>query len=218
MRERPILFSGPMVRAILSGTKTKTRRPMRLDPDAWTFLRMQDGYRDGDLRAVFEHDSGDVVVGIRAPSAPGDRLWVRETWAACQLVRDIADEGQSVSVEPGRHDHLAYRADDGDDIVGPWRPSIHMPRWASRIALEVTGVHVERLQGITEDDARAEGVVQTEAGGYVVRGAAHDSPTMHIADPRLAFTLAWDETYGGTASAWNANPRVWVVSFRRVSP
>lgn len=154
MKERPILFSAPMVRAILDGTKTQTRRVVKHrhlafiggkgqenDPSAWGFGA---GVQNESYRLVCPY-------GI-----PGDRLWVKETW------------------HPGgpenNHDGVIYRATDpGWDDSGSglrWRPSVFMPRWASRITLEISSVRVERLQDITEEDARAEGAESWQANPW----------------------------------------------------
>jgi hypothetical protein len=225
-RERPILFSGAMVRAILAGRKTMTRRVVPIgwrgrragiefvggrgmedDPESW-------GYADeyGDYYTLA---NGDPLYVIPCPYGQrGDRLWVRETWAA-------------------HGDYVAYRA-DGEDAGTRWRPSIFMPRWASRITLEVTGVRVERLQAITEEDARAEGV---EPAMYAESWSAYDPTTegypTFFAEPEAgryenvrhhpakpmettleAFRRLWNEINGKRAP-WDSNPWVWVVSFRR---
>lgn len=187
--QRPILFSGEMVRAILSGRKTQTRRAIRgQDPDV-----------DADLRCPY--------------GAPGGRLWVRETFAADP---DHPDALTMPEYEGGQNPgHLLYRADarkfgsptlmiNGNDVDRiRWRPSIFMPRWASRITLEVQGVRVERVQAITEDDARAE-------------GAGLRSPTGHaVGSARENFAMLWDRINAERAP-WSSNPWVWVVVFRSV--
>ena len=157
MTEKPILFSGPMVRAILDGRKTMTRRTHRIE---------------------------------------ADRLWVRETWSY--------DEPQVI-----------YRADYNGDVPpeGKWRPSIFMPRKFSRITLEATGVRVERLQEITEEDAIGEGVFD---GGCLNCGGTQpcgcDNP---VPDARDSFIWIWDSLNGKTYP-WASNPFVWVIEFRRV--
>jgi hypothetical protein len=179
MKERPILFSGPMVRAILEGRKTQTRRVIKpVQPRA-----------DGRWPAG-RNPIDDCPYG-----ASGDRLWVRETWGHC-------DGG------------TCYRASEADSVLpddGRWRPSIHMPRWASRIALEVTDVRVEPLNSVSEEDAKSEGVTipsydrdlkPVEVDGFV-SGAA-----------RIAFKELWANING--LDSWDANPWVWVISFKRV--
>ncbi|MEK9646497.1 MAG: hypothetical protein VW547_13230 [Alphaproteobacteria bacterium] len=219
-REPPILFSGPLVRAVLRDVdpKTQTRRLVVArgvdDIGKWNFLRMQDGYPDGVPRAVFE--DGEEPIGIRCPyGAPGDRLWVRETHAQAGTGR------------------VFYRADDGT-TAPRWTPAIHMPRALSRIDLEVTAVRVERLQDITEEDARAEGVCRENVPAMlpsiavlaaqareVIHGTGHTSadPTVWpvARDYRDLFMLAWTAINGERAS-WQSNPWVWAIDFKRVRP
>jgi hypothetical protein len=181
MTERPIMC-GPLVRAILDGTKTQTRRKVRLgrwqveerdDGSPWPW--MYDEKRDGDswLRCAY--------------GRPGDRLWVREAW--------LTVDGESAF----------YRADYAPDAKGErdhgvsWRPAMFMPRWASRIELEVTDVRVELLQDINAEDAWREGVAY--------------SPDV---DPVQGYRELWEQLHG--PGAWDANPWVWVVSFVRVKP
>lgn len=193
MKERPILFSGPMVRAILDGRKTQTRRPY--NPKAG-FPR-----EDGEVTPTTADawtDYGPCPIG-----QPGDRLWVRETWTTTQYGKPV------------------YRADsrDRDGYFWPsvandpkgvlWKPSIHMPRWASRITLEIVRVSVERVQDITEEGARAEGVTIGEDRSHSF--AEHGLPYRPHAD---AFHDLWQSIYG----TWDANPWVWAVEFRRVKP
>jgi hypothetical protein len=198
MTERPILFSAPMVRALLAGTKTQTRRAVKPQP-----VQQREGWSwwSKALGAGHLHTAADAMVRLMEPycpyGAPGDRLWVRETWA-----RDDEDAA------------LFYRADVGtgneaDDWqhnidVGAsgyrWRPSIHMPRAASRITLEITAVRVERLQDISEADAFAEGIP-----GNLLHRAQGWAPR--------AYRLLWEQING--AGSWDANPWVWVVEFRR---
>jgi hypothetical protein len=205
MKERPILFSGPMVRAILDGSKTQTRRvvkPVRryehnniCRPDL-----VEDPY------AVWWHGVSENVgcFQICPHGAPGDRLWVRETFAmnkakAGPPVVYRADHGEAQSVFVERP-HSA----EWDVVVTRWRPSIFMPRAASRILLEITDVRVQRLQEISEGDARAEGVTpnafeQTSDnwGGVLYR--------------RL-----WEQING--PGSWDANPWVWAITFQMLEP
>jgi hypothetical protein len=181
VKERPILFSAPMVRALLAGTKTQTRRAWRVQPPAGVPV----GWVPGETKQPY--------------GWPGDRLWVRETF--CDDWKDSRG--------------LLYRADAGMDAdmfdAGcKWRPSIHMPRAASRITLEVTGVRVERLRWISEVDALAEGITWSDRfQGYHVEDGTH----FHCDDPRQSYFSLW-EAINGPGSV-EANPWVWVVEFRR---
>lgn len=199
-RERPILFSAPMVRAILEGRKTQTRRILKRQPPddwaptvGWYSPAIED--RTGELVPGPEiFGASDEDWGLRCPyGAPSDRLWVKETFA----------EGDSFN-RP-----FVYRADATE--APHWSPSIHMPRCASRITLEVTGVRVEALGQMSYHDALAEGIYQDSAGFHWKEPA----PTLGWPDPRHAFADLW-ETINGKGSV-NANPWVWVIEFRRVS-
>lgn len=223
MKERPILFSAPMVRSILAGTKTQTRRVVKIDgldfggcngdslddPSCW-------GLEDEDGRwwGLAEGVAVDKV--FRSPyGQPGDRLWVREATHRRPMLNLLT--GEPLAPE---HDGGAYTADD-EDVLNPdgfdiawWYsrracPSIHMPRWASRITLDITGVRVERLQDISEADALAEGIVQLHDGGYGLPAGEH----YHSADPRQSYLSLW-EAINGPGSV-EANPWVWAVEFPR---
>lgn len=194
MKERPILFSAPMVRALLDGTKTQTRRVVKgLTDKMWIEATANGGFNvcyDGEptcgtgVWEVAEH-----AHPISCPyGQPGDRLWVREAWAP----RAIDPECTAA----------AYRATD-DECNGPWKPSIHMPRWASRITLEITGVRVERLQDISSDDAAAEGWPGPDAQNSI-----------RHAYPIAWYSHLWEQING--AGSWAANPWVWVVEFKRI--
>lgn len=193
MRERPILFSAPMVRAILGGAKTQTRRVA--DMDKLIRADVRDYGPEWD-----EHVwSATANAHVRCPyGEPGDRLWVKETYALHH-----AWDAHPPSAGGAASKRVWHRADapDAIDGRGRWRPSIHMPRWASRLTLEVTSVRVERLHAITEDDARAEGV---EASN----GAAPSGWARHN------FADLWESING--PESWEANPFVWVVGFKRV--
>lgn len=244
MRERPILFSAPMVRAILEGRKTQTRRVVKQQLRADTA-----GFLTGlevDFLTHWPINGGDYTgPGISCPyGQPGDRLWVRETWcpansengpvvlfaADCDR-RYLVDESYPVDYEKypaGRSAWTAWAADVESGSTKDWRPSIHMPRWASRISLEITDVRVERLQDLSEADAIAEGVDPARGvlgdDDMMVPAimSAHDmgnldKPMMPAAIAR--FVLLWDSINGKNPGVtnWNANPWVWVVSFRRLT-
>lgn len=198
--ERPIIFSGPMVRAILEGRKTQTRRVIKPQPTR----EIEPG--KGDSSVWFE--SSYHAKGIRCPyGKPGDQLWVRESgWQpkdpSIRELRDGADTWPQ----------WAYSADGYSDMdierFKQWgwksRPSIHMPRWASRITLEITNVRVELLQYISEEDAKAEGVTRIPLHNNDVYGETH----------REAFERLWDKI-NGKKHPWSSNPYVWVIEFRR---
>ena len=208
MNERPILFNAPMVRAILDGRKTVTRRIFKPDRMTW------DANGRYTTHAMRGGELSTTGSGPFKPSSwlhycpygqPGDRLWVRETFGHFERNENFA---------PGCE--VFYRADGESLAVEPWRPSIHMPRWASRITLEITGVRVERLQEISEADAKAEGADCLTWSG--IEGTAADLidwPLKEVAHPhRNGFAVLWESING--PESWNANPFVWVVTFRRI--
>jgi hypothetical protein len=211
MTEKPILFSGPMVKAILDGRKTMTRRVLKPQPIWSDGGSINDG--GGQMDYIEPHWAREPKLAY----APGDLLWVRETWAeACEL-----DEND----KPATDMRTYYRADgepfsryldpDTDEWREgiKWRPSIFMPRWASRISLRVTAVKVERLQDISEDDAKAEGIFQTKAGSW---SAVEDYSPLAGTSPVGGFYCLWTAING--EGAWDANPWVMAVSFERVKP
>ena len=210
VKERPILFSAPMVRAILEGRKTVTRRALKMPHGFWETSAA------GEL----------VPIPANCPHGkPGDRLWVRESHA--QVFEVDIPQGRyagpiGTSGSPARPDwksRYVYRADGdmpnvqwhhvGDSQPVRWTPSIHMPRLACRILLEITEVRVERLQDITEEQAKAEGISQHPGGGHHVEDGKH-----HWASPIDSFAGLWSSVGGD----WDANPWVWVVEFKRVTP
>lgn len=197
MKERPILFSSSMVRAILDGSKTMTRRIIKPQPTHFNPA--------GTPRRVVPN--GGPSESICCPyGQPGDRLWVRETWAAPHAL----DGHTPRFMPPTTRVHYAASEDRGGLL---WRASIHMPRWASRILLEIADVRIERLQDISEDDAQAEGLEYSERfEGYCIGEAEH----YNSHDPRLSYASLWESING--PDSWAANPWVWVVTFRRVEP
>lgn len=277
MRERGILFSAPLVKALLAGAKTQTRRLIKPQPvrqlpnerelpsptgEPWT-IRRDLGWRwqrsknwscfvaDNAHAPFAEHLANHCPYGV-----PGDRLWVRETWGdrGCAVtlhgggesnhrafIHYLADDSKrEIPLTRKQFDELGKRhlheqdacpkvtGDEGSDerwasseAYSDWlrafwtksRPSIFMPRWASRITLEVTEVRVQRLHDISEDDAKAEGVERLQHVAddqpLLSGGTAGDRP--HV----LAFSVLWDDINGERAS-WASNPWVWCVSFRRL--
>jgi hypothetical protein len=210
MKERPILFSAPMVRAILSGAKTQTRRALRVQPPSGTFKVST--WHHPDPRPHFyawEKEAGypaQIAADWAHPcpyGQPGDRLWVREAF-----MHEPADYCWEASVSiPCRPAVTSYRADfEGDTRGAGWKPSIHMPRSLSRITLEITDIRVERLQEISEADATAEGCAwecMTPTGDDC--GSAIHGPG--------GFMALWKSING--AESWDANPWVWCVGFKR---
>ena len=201
MKERPILFSAPMVRALLAGTKTQTRRIIK--PQHLAFFNQ-------DAAAMLsDWNERPLPYG-----KPGDRLWVRETWRAeltwnTTKPSEIPDEAA-----------LWYAADDqqrnngrGTKFKGKLRSSIHMPRAASRITLEITSVRVERLQEISIEDAKAEGAWGPD-DSIVQKVADYFGTDIFSANPRKAFQMLWESING--PDSWAANPWVWAIEFRRV--
>ena len=185
-KERPILFSGSMVRAILDGSKTQTRRIAKEFDDSQNL--------DGIL-ARYPRQKGCRY------GEPGDRLWVRESW--CHFPADAPDGmGEMVyyRAHPGNGDPRADRTMERNGVK--WQPSIHMPRSLSRITLEITDVRVQRLQGISEEDAQAEGAPPASNPG--------GDGESYVA----GFGDLWESIHG--PSGWNANPWVWVITFRKV--
>ncbi len=240
MKEKPILLNAEMVRAVLDGRKTQTRRiapisqlkiePYERDMVTWNvqfskaFKGVTGSYSGGRLS---ESEAKRVIASQFCPfGAVGDRLWVRETFAGHYI-----DDDQIQDIKDGRDkasDLCEYRADypSGAQALEGWTPSIHMPRWASRITLEITGVRVERLQDISEGDAKAEGLAEITKDGSLFKFGIPDRDgypgnddngwpwTEWERNPVDAYRKLWQSIYG--ADSWQANPWVWVIEFKRV--
>lgn len=217
MKERPILFSGPMVRALLNGSKTQTRRVVKPQPP--NHMGTVRGLGNRDWQFVQDsHTLADSASTWRCPyGQPGDRLWVREAFA--DLRGTGIEHRPTLSSAIQRY---AFAADTkagsyGDDARKQygirWKPSIHMPRAASRITLEITSVRVERLQDISEADAIAEGCAKNHNNYYW--GGPHKAGGLkQMATARQAYQDLWESING--PGSWEANPWVWVVGFKRV--
>ena len=228
-RERPIVMSAPMVVATLKGRKTQTRRVITPQPPESVGRIYVNHYEpaivvDGETQPgpeIFGAYDEDGEWGVRCPyGAPGDRLWVRETWAGHESDDDISPsrmpaawKGSLASAPP-----VWYAATETDHRGrGRWRPSIHMPRWASRITLAITSVRIERLNDITEDDARAEGVA-CDADGWWLGPPDREHPAgLAMGNARAAFERWWGHINGKRPGcAWLDNPHVWVIAFEMI--
>lgn len=224
MNEKPIIFSGEMVRAILDGRKTQTRRVVKPPPGdgfEWKgWLADTSGNRANIGKACWDNIESLETLMIRCPyGKPGDLLWVRETWGAI-----VYQDGQYLQwkeadrSKPFNTEIVFFRAEEegNEDLNGCWRPSIFMPRGLSRITLRVTDVRVERVQDIDKKSAIAEGVQWREAfpEGYTV---GHDYD-IRAYDAVLSFKKLWDRINGKRGYGWDVNPWVWVVEFELASP
>jgi hypothetical protein len=228
LNEHPILFSAEMVRAILDGRKTQTRRVITpqpepcdielpfsesvLEPSWWSNYERWDGVAqqmvEGDVKTRWWH----------CPyGRPGDRLWVRENWNA--LMAGSWTEHRN----PTRGNcEVRYAASDrladmtAKDRGYRWRPSIHMPRWASRITLEITAVRVERIQQISHEDGIAEGI-DAWIDSLPQEKRNGDVRAQSLSLKQLAYSYLWDSINGKRGFGWDKNPWVWVVEFKRVA-
>lgn len=216
VKERPILFSGAMVRAILNGSKTQTRRVVKpqfeADPTGrWTNVmssterkkigNMEYGKLDPEGFCFTDRGRETILFSGKCPyGQPGDRLWVKETW--CGSMADAYE----------------YKA-DGHSYGGVnplWKSSLFMPRRASRILLEIVSVRVERVQDISHDDAVAEGVESVGGGRYWIAATDANAGFRPVGSPEKAYRDLWQHING--AESWKANPWCWVVEFKRINP
>ncbi|HGE8494706.1 hypothetical protein [Serratia liquefaciens] len=200
MKERPVIFNGEMVRAILDGRKTQTRRAINWKRQPYMEMAERD---DGSIWPWAEDCERGGDIWFPCPFGQvGDRLWVREAFGM-QVRRDgLGGTGEFRVYRASNPDAVKYTTACGKSVPVKWTPSIHMPRRASRILLEITAVRVERLNSISEEDAKAEGYpVERE-----VDGGAYD--------PWLWFRDLWDGIYPD--NDFKVNPWVWVIEFRRV--
>jgi hypothetical protein len=217
MKERPILFSAPMVRAILAGTKTQTRRAVRgLDIVGPDKDGIHDIRRQGKWAGAFALGETRAALGCCPYGVKGDRLWVRETF----IEVGPGNIGYGITV---KEPIARYRAEEPDlTVVGGWRPSIFMPRKHSRITLEVTDIRVERLQDISYEDALAEGAMDAAAfceSGEIAKvtsatGETAEDTARRLRWPQRDYEAIWTRING--PGSWDANPWVWAITFRRV--
>lgn len=208
MKIKPIIFSGPMVLAILSGAKTQTRRAVKGEIGELNGVPTLNGQPLVDCPAVL----------AQCPyGKPGEQLWVRENFSGPHCME--AGEG-CAAVPPGKwaHESRIWYWANGEPSYGDWtRPhqSIHMPRWASRITLEIVSMRIERLQDISKADALAEGAKFHDGRGIGHSGWRHDDKDGYVYDnARSAYARLWQKING--PGSWNANPWVWVIEFKRV--
>lgn len=209
MRERPILFSGPMVRAILEGRKTQTRRVIKPQPAVrvagGVFPSLSFDKKRGNGYWLWPNAKENVLAECRH-GVVGDRLYVREAWRP---------HGDGPLSQCTGADDIMFQADadEAARAIFKFRPSIHLPRWASRILLEITDVRVHRLQAINEDDARAEGVESEFAPKWFSRKYG----SLCGAQRRYGFVSLWQSINGKRAGAdWESNPYVWAITFKRI--
>ena len=216
IKERAILFSAPMVRAILEGRKTVTRRAVRT---GFNPKDLEGTLSANECRKLYRELPQHFGASYFCPyGKPGDRMWVRETFIDLRgtVVEHRPDPdgplqryAYAADCRPGSHSDEARK-----DFGLKYKPSIHMPRAACRILLEITDVRVERLQDITEEQAKAEGVRLYSDHAELGDWWHVEGVETYSADPRKSFELLWSSVGGD----WDANPWVWVVEFKRVTP
>lgn len=230
VKERPIIFSGEMVKAILDGKKTMTRRVVKSGfigqyEHAHIINQSSDKSREGKAY-FYDKPVGSMVLSSQLVSNPygniGDRLWVRETH---HVVGGIADY-EIEEIKQGLHDikkFVSYKADGyGNPCDGGWTTPMFMPRWASRILLEIIDIRVERLQDISEADALKEGIrnynfeMEDSPDTYV--GYTHlqkdDGKSTLYKTPAIAFERLWDTLNAKKGYPWSSNPWVWAIEFK----
>ncbi|HDH1373442.1 TPA: hypothetical protein PIT97_002063 [Klebsiella quasipneumoniae subsp. similipneumoniae] len=219
MKERGVIFNGEMVRAILHGRKTQTRRIVKGTDGAVKFCKEWDINGEEIFVVLGEKDHTGMNPVLGALSCPfgavGDRIWVREAFRVHSLATNVATLAYKAS-ERNSWTEQTHRVPvavcNKPATPEKWTPSLHMPRWASRILLEITDVRVERLNAISEEDARAEGIIDggcLNCGEPEPCGCANPEP-----DATDAFAYLWQSIYG--QESWNADPWVWVIEFKRV--
>lgn len=219
MKERGMIFNGEMVRAILDGRKTQTRRIMAPQPADDIERCIFPNPEAIGWKSSLRHKHGSTTAHFCHYGKPGDRIWVRETFQGPLFDYDLMDSYCKDPTPFEKPEFCVYKADgvpapefyDADDELHCcWRPSIHMPRWASRILLEITDVRVERLNAISQEDAQAEGM---ELTGWRPTYSDPDSGG-EVMTPYDNFAELWSSIYG--EESWKANSWVWVIEFKRV--
>lgn len=241
VKERPIIFSGEMVKAILDGKKTMTRRAVKTQPrDECTEIATSACFGHVEYRSTSEdRQTQSILAKIKCPYGKiGDRLWVRETWIQGYddpLIESEGDDENAVSIiykADGKEEYRTCSAETAEnwgdfsadsEMVG-FKSPIHMPRWASRILLEITDIRVERLNDISEADALKEGIrnynfeMEDSPDTYV--GYTHlqkdDGKSTLYKTPAIAFERLWDTLNAKKGNPWSSNPWVWVVEFKVV--
>lgn len=211
-KERPILFTTPMVQATLAGRKTQTRRLRGLkqinsNPDKWKHVC---AVKNDPIYHLFEDADGEEIE-VKCPfGKPGDTLWVRETWQW---------EGDTKYTDAFPIGFFFYKADFiGNESAGPstWKPNIHMPKKACRLRLEITALRVERLNAINKNDAIAEGILKSWIGDQTLYHNYLKPFTewtkRDYLTPRRSFQTLWESING--PGSWDANPWVWVIEFK----
>ena len=215
MKERGMIFNAEMVRALLDGRKTQTRRPIKWKQTRFTEI----GEREDGSKWPWSEDA-EHACDFWHPcpfGAVGDRIWVRETWSSDfanyypnDRVWYAADNNRQLDIDMVDGVRGIYSPESDVHVPFRWHPSIHMPRWASRILLEITDVRVERLNAISQEDAQAEGM---ELTGWRPTYSDPDSGG-EVLTPYDNFAQLWESIYG--EESWKANPWVWVIEFKRV--
>jgi hypothetical protein len=226
MKETGILMSGPMVRATLDDLKNQTRRPMNPQPPDWInefgyTMFTPPGYISG--RGFWKGvpgDEGPAEKFFKCPfGMPGDRLWVRETWRVNAYMGVGPNHKVNIGYRAGGipklfkrplpENELFEKIPDTHRSMEAWKPSIHMPRWASRLTLEIVKIRVERIQDISDADICAELGLLTEFPG--------PGPEPYKRDLRSSFSFLWDSIYAKRGFGWDTNHWVWVIEFKKIT-
>lgn len=196
MKERPIIYNTPNVKTVLDGRKSQTRRPCKVkDINGKSFNE----YGEEAMNALIRHHSPF--------GKPGDRLWVRETFRKCGNCEKTLYRADNLKIRS----NIFFECDECEFGNLGWKPSIYMPRWASRITLEITDVRVERVQEITYHDVKKEGLI-IPGKDFILEGNRGSNPGIAIRH----FKPLWNSIYAKKGYGWETNCWVWVIDFRRV--